>query len=221
MNWPKHILIRLILVAIPVLMALAPAIAQTNTVYSGQTSTLNVVEIPGESYTWELYTNDVSINFAVVPGNCPLTDAYINGVNTGPEISVTWLSPGVYYYKVTVVNSNGCINIALGMMTVLNALPVAVIGPVSPICEGENASLIVDLTGTGPWEIDLSDGINTITYSNITSTPFSIVQSPVTSTAFTVTRVSDTYGININPSNTVTLVVKARPVTTPIIQYGP
>ena len=221
MKWLKYINIRLLLVAIPVMLAMAPAVAQTNIVYSGQTSTLSVVEVAGETYTWELYIDDVSINFATEPGNCPITDAYFNGPNTGASVSVTWLTPAVYYFKVTVVNANGCSNIALGMMTVLNALPVALIDPVAPICVGESTQLVINLTGTGPWEIDLSDGTNTLTYSNINSNIFTVAQTPSVSTPYTVTRVADANGVNLNLSNTVTLVVKPRPVTTQIIQYGP
>jgi len=212
---------RLVLAAGMLLLAVAPAMAQTNTVYAGQTSDLSATVVNGETYTWDLYTDDVSINFGIVPGNCPPATAYFTSGNTGPVVSVTWLIPGVYYYKVTVVNANGCSNIALGMMTVLNALPVAEIQAVAPVCAGDYASLVISLSGSPPWSIDLSDGTNTITYDNISSSPFTTPVAPLVSTNYTVTRVSDAYGQNLNHSNTILLVVKPRPLTSPIIQYGP
>ncbi len=220
MNKAKHIL-RWLLLFILAAMAVAPSMAQTNTVYAGQTSQLSVVEVPGGSYTWDLYIDDVSINFGIVPGNCPVTSAHFNGSNTAAVVSVTWLIPGVYYYKVTIVNAEGCSNIAIGMMTVLNAIPLAEIEPLTPVCSGNSTSLVINLTGTAPWSIDLSDGTSTITYDNILSSPFTSLVAPLVSANYTVTRVSDAYGQNLNHSNTVTLVVKPRPLTSPIIQYGP
>ncbi len=221
MNWHKHILLRLILVALPLLTAVAPASAQM-TVYAGQTSQLSFVEIAGDTYSWKLYDNVTGINFAVDAGNCPVSQAFFTGGNnTGPTVDVTWLVPGTYFFKITALR-NGCsMHLKVGKVTVLAALPVATIEPPPPICTGDSASLNISFTGTAPWSIDLSDGVTTTTYDNITANPFTIRVSPSASTSYTVTRVSDAYGVNINPSNTVTLLVKPRPVTSPIIQYGP
>ena len=112
-------------------------------------------------------------------------------------------------------------SVAIGMMTVLNAIPLAEIEPLTPVCSGNSTSLVINLTGTAPWSIDLSDGTSTITYDNILSSPFTSLVAPLVSANYTVTRVSDAYGQNLNHSNTVTLVVKPRPLTSPIIQYGP
>lgn len=220
MKRPVNILLRLLLVAIPLLLALAPARAQ-NVVYAGQTSDLGVEEVTGTTYTWELYTDDVSINFAVVPGNCPTANAYFNGSNIGPTVSVTWMIPGVYYFKVNATDENGCSNLRIGMMTVLNALPFAVIDDPSQICRGDDATLVINLTGTGPWSIDLFDGINTTTYNNIISGPLVLTLNPQVTTSYTVTSVTDAYGTNNNPSNTVTVIVNPKPGSSRIYQYEP
>jgi hypothetical protein len=86
-----------------------------------------------------------------------------------------------------------------------------------PVCSGDSAILTVQLTGTAPWSIDISDGTQVYTYTNITTDTFSIPVSPTVTTSYTVVKVSDAHGVNLNPSNTVTLVVKPRPVTSPII----
>ena len=105
---PKQIILRLLLVAIPVLLALASAKAQTYRVFVGQTIELSVLEMPGDTYSWELYNDVTGINFATDPGNCPPTEAqFTGGINTGPIVHVTWLSPGTYFYKVTAQRS-GC-----------------------------------------------------------------------------------------------------------------
>ena len=53
------------------LSALAPAMAQTvvnqNVVYQGETTTLEVDSLTGDTYSWELY-NDSTVNFATATG---------------------------------------------------------------------------------------------------------------------------------------------------------
>jgi len=221
MKRPKYILLRLLLVAIPLLMAMAPAVAQTS-VYTGQATELSVVAVPGDTYSWELYENVTGVNFATDPGNCPVSDAYFTGgINTGSVVNVTWLKAGTYFYKVTAKRSGCTSNLKVGKIVVIDATPTALLLEPPPVCSGDSAILTVQLTGTAPWGIDISDGTQVYTYTNITTDTFSIPVSPTATTSYTVVKVSDAHGVNLNPSNTVTLVVKPRPVTSPIIQYGP
>lgn len=218
---PKHIILRLLLVAIPVLMAMAPAMAQ-NVMYTGQTTPLSIVEIPGDTYTWELYNNVTGVNFAVVPGNCPTTQAFFaGGINTGPEVNVTWLEPGTYFFKVTARRAGCTMNFKVGKVIVVASNPTATLLQPQPICVGEMATISINLTGTAPWNIDVSDGTKTITYTNITSSPFNINVSPSVTTSYTVTRVADAYGTNNTASNTVTVTVNPKPGSSRIYQYDP
>jgi len=108
------------------LLALAPAMA-ISVVYEGVTSQLNVNAIPGHTYTWEIYT-DAIVDFAVVPGNCPLTSYEFTAGNTGASISVKWLKPGIYFYKVTARDAALCaMNFKVGMLKVLSAEALSVI----------------------------------------------------------------------------------------------
>lgn len=199
---------------------MAPAMAQTYTVYAGQISQLSVVQVQGETYAWDLYINDVTVNFAITPGNCPPTSAYFNGADTGSLVSITWLQPGIYYYRL--IASDSCSqNLRMGEVVVLEALPTATLAQPPPVCLGDTTQLSIQLTGLAPWTIDLSDGTTTTTYDSIVSNPFIINVAPTVTTSYTVTRVSDANGENTIPSNTVTLIVKPRPVTSPIVQYGP
>jgi hypothetical protein len=218
---PKHIILRLLLIAIPVLMAMAPAMAQ-NTVYTGQTTPLSVIEVPGDNYTWELYNEVTGVNFAVVPGNCPASEAFFTGgVSTGAEVNVTWLEPGTYFYKVTATRAGCTMNLKVGKLIVVESDPTATIAQPLPVCKGDSTALNITLTGTAPWSIDVSDGTNTITYDNIMSSSFSINISPASTTTYTVTRVADAYGTNNTPSNSVTVTVNPKPGSSHIYQYEP
>lgn len=218
---PKHIILRLLLVLLPVLMAMAPAMAQ-NVVYTGQTTPLSIVQIPGDTYAWELYNNVTGVNFVVVPGNCPAGEAFFaGGINTGPDVNVTWLEPGVYFFKVTASRAGCTMNLKVGKVTVVASNPVATLLQPSPICLGDMVALSVMLTGTAPWNIDVNDGTNTTTYSNITASPFIFNVSPTATTSYTITRVADAYGTNKTASNTVTVTVNPKPGSSRIYQYDP
>jgi len=121
------------------LLALAPAMAQ-NVVYQGQITQLGVEQIPGETYEWELY-RDSTVNFAVVPGDCPASDAGFVGGNKGADVRVEWKEPGMYFFKVTAWNVSGCTsNLGIGKVKVLPSIPKAVIKVnTTVICMGEAA----------------------------------------------------------------------------------
>jgi len=226
---PKYIL-RLMMVAVMLLLAVAPAMAQTNSVYAGQSSALSVVEIPGDTYEWELYNDVTSVNFAADAGNCPQTEAlFKGGINTGPSVQVTWLVPGTYYYKVTARRAGCTMNLKVGKIEVQQPLSGAALSLSQPTtCIGQSVNLDVNLTGTGPWNIiyriTKPDG-NTqdITVNNITGNITQIPFTPTTAGTYTfkVKSVTDTFNTNTTPSNTVTLTVNAKPGSSRIYQYDP
>ncbi len=196
-------------------MALAPAMAQ-NTVYAGHASDLSVIAVPGDTYVWELYKDITGIDFATDPGNCPPGDAYFTGISTGSTVNVMWVTPGIYFFKVTAYRGGCTMNLKVGKMTVLNDLPTATILDHDPICSGSTANLTVLLTGAPPWSITYTDGTTPVTLDGIMASPFTIPVSPVVTTSYTITSVTDFYGTNSSPSNTVTLIVKPTPITSPI-----
>ena len=121
MNRLLHDIVRLVLVVmLPLLFALASAMAQT-VVYQNATTPLTVVEVTNQIYEWEIYS-DLTVDFATVPGNCPVTSATFAGGNTGPSVNVTWLQPGIYFYKVTARDVARCaMNLKVGMIKVIPA----------------------------------------------------------------------------------------------------
>lgn len=204
------------------LLALAPALAQ-NVVYQGEITQLSADQKPGDTYSWELY-NDSTVNFATVPGACPTNLADFVGGNTGATVSVEWKEPGTYFFKVNALNITGCTNnLRVGIVKVLPSLPSAKLDldPLE-ICEGESAELKVTFSGKDPWSMKLQakdkDGITVTDYSGINASgnPLLIPVNPKTTTEYTVIEVSNVFGVQTIPSNSVTLTVHPLPEKTPI-----
>ena len=212
MNRPKYIILRLLLVVMPLLAAVAPAMAQIP-VFAGQAIDLSVVEVPGDTYAWELYKDVTGINFATDPGNCPPGEAYFTGVSTGPTVNVMWVTPGVYFFKVTATRPGCTNNLKVGKVIVLCPLPTAVINPPPPVCAGDSVHLTVQRTGTAPWSITLTDGTNNWIFNNINSSPFNLTVPviPAGTTEYWISSVTDAICTNPAPSPHVTVVVNPRP----------
>ena len=119
MNRLLHDIVRLVLVGmLPQLFALAPALAQT-VVYQGEITPLSVVEVPGNTYEWELYS-DLTVDFAKTSGNCPASAAIFMGGNTSPSVNVNWIQTGIYFYKITLHDATQCVmNFKIGMIKVI------------------------------------------------------------------------------------------------------
>jgi len=123
---PLDILPLLIEVLITLLLASAPALAET-VVPQGKTLTLSVVQVPGNSYEWEIYT-DATVNFANVPGNCPTTSAVFIGSHLGASVQVNWIKLGIYFFKVTARDALGCtMNLKMGIVRVIPGTIEAII----------------------------------------------------------------------------------------------
>ena len=214
----KHIFLRLLLVLVPLLMAMAPAMAQ-NTVYAGHTTELSVVD-EGDTYVWELYKDVAGVNGATVAGNCPPAEAFfVAGVNTGVSVNVMWTTPGTYFFKVTATRPGCTNNLKVGKMIVLEELPTAVIELHDPVCAGTPTSLTVTLTGTAPWSITYTtNGSNPTIINNIPASPYLLdVGSPTVNTTYQITSVTDGNGVtNAIPSASMQLIVNQTPTVSPI-----
>lgn len=214
-------IIRLALVVmLPLLLALAPAMAQT-VVYQNESTTLAVVQVPGDTYEWEIYS-DGTVNFAKVSGNCPATSADFVGVNTGASVNVKWFKPGTYFFKVTAHDATNCtMNLKIGIIVVKEALPTAIISPpTNPICTGDTAPLEVTLTGTGPWSITYTDGTN-VWKATIAENEnkYTIFVKPNATTNYWITEVKDQSGTNSVPSTSVELQVNPKPAMSKITSF--
>ena len=227
---PKHIILRLLLVAIPVLLAMAPAMAQTNNVFVGQSVELSVVSVPGDTYAWELYNDAAGVNFATDAGNCPPTVAiFTGGINSGPVVHVTWLNAGTYFYKVTAQRSGCSMNLKVGKIIVGNIVPAVNLSVgQSSICMGQSTSLEANFTGTPPVSItyrimDPDGTLHELIMNNIKGNPALIPFTPMASGTYTfeVISVTDANMTNNTPSNSVTVTVNPKPGKSRIYQYDP
>lgn len=212
----KHWLIAALLLC---LWASLPAGAQF-VVHEGETTIINVEQVPGHTYLWELY-NDLTINYATTNGDpSPTTYAEFVGANDQPTVNVLWNEPGVYIVKVTELDAAGCsYNVEFFLVRVLHVLPTAIISAGPAVCVGEDITLSVALTGTGPWEFTYTDGISewTVTVSDTSETPPEIIHiltinpAPAVTTEYWVTTVTDRYGTNAVPSERTTQQVDPLP----------
>ena len=211
----------MLVMVISLLAALVPARAQ-DTVYEGQSSVISVIEIPGDTYIWDLYDNATGVNFATDPGNCDPARAWFVGGNTGPTVTIHWEIHGIYFVRIF-ANRGTCTSNLRVAKVFVKPLPTATIRPPDPICYGDSAHLTVDLTGVPPWRITLTDGTNSWVFDNINSTPFNLTVPviPLTNTTYWISEVKDKYITNTRPSPQVIQVVKPLPVNSKIYQYGP
>jgi hypothetical protein len=227
---PKHIILRLLLVAIPILLAMAPAMAQARYAYVGESVELSVDSIPGDTYTWELYNDATGVNFATTAGNCPPTEAlFTGGKKTGPVVHVTLLSTGTYFFKVTSQRSGCTMNLKVGKIIVEHPLPAVTLSLAQPsICMGQAVNIEANFTGTEPlsitYRITNPDGtVQEITQNNISGNPWMIPFTPTATGTyrFEVISVTDAFVTNNTISNSVTVTVNPKPASSRIYKYDP
>jgi len=213
-------MICLVLAILPVLLTVASATAQMR-VPKGETIELSVIQEPGDTYTWDLY-NDPSVNFATEGGNAniPSEAFFVDGINAGSTVNVTWLEPGLYFYRVLAVDEEGCTNnVKVGMVEVLE-LPTAELSldPLE-ICIGEPAELTITLTGAPAWGLTLQaedvDGnvTDVFEFPDIldADNPITMTVSPTETTIYRVVRVVDQIGENLDTTETIQLTVHPLP----------
>jgi hypothetical protein len=81
---------------------------------------------------------------------------------------------------------------------VVTPLPVATISGPSNIYMGEIVSLKIDLTGDGPWTLNLNDGAKD-TLISTSNTPLNVRISPKTTSIYKITSVSNACGVGRAP----------------------
>jgi hypothetical protein len=204
--------------------------AQTNNAYVGQSVELSVVNIPGDTYIWELYTDVSGVNFATDPGNCPPTiGIFTGGENTGPVVHAMWLSPGTYFYKVTSQRSGCSMNLKVGKIIVKNPSSAVTLSlSQASICLGQTANLEANFTGDIPesitYRVISPDATSKeITINNSSGNPWLISFTPTVAGTYTfeVLSVTDASGTNTTTSNIVKATVNPKPGKSRIYQYDP
>ncbi|HEX7139109.1 MAG TPA: hypothetical protein VF219_14740 [Vicinamibacterales bacterium] len=141
--------------------------------------------------TYSVYRSTTS----TFPGGSPLASGL-----TSPNYSdTTGSGHTTYYYFVTATNN--CPGTALTPMTaapsaasasivfpVVVAPPTASVSGDATICAGNSTTISATLTGTGPWNLNWSDGV---IQNGVAASPATRLVSPGATTVYTVTAVSD------------------------------
>lgn len=96
---------------------------------------------------------------------------------------------------------------------VVRPLPTARMYGDRTICRGESTSVFVDLTGSGPWNIVLFDGIQNYPVNGIGTTPFQFNITPLTNQNLTVLSVRDQHCTNVGEGSAVIRVNELPQVT--------
>ena len=112
-------------------------------------------------------------------------DKPIDGA-TGTSYSTSSGSNGDLYYAFA-YNSAGVAVSSSAALTV-NPRPAAVASGSATICNGSSTTISAALTGTGPWNVSWSDGVNS---NGVASSPATRSISPSTTTTYTVTNLTD------------------------------
>ena len=143
-----------------------------------------------------------------------------NGADALLTLPVAQLPGANTTYQVAADNGAGCTAVLNDQpsLTIIPGPTAAFQGDVT-ICEGTTADLLVDLTGTGPWDITYSDGAAEITItSNVTPAVISV--SPSATQSYDLVRVTDnSTGCTTEPISS-SATVNVDPVSGDQISFG-
>ncbi len=104
-----------------------------------------------------------------------------------------------YYISAIAGNNDGsgnvdltdiCTQIAPGTPVIWHETPTATISGMDNICPGGEATLIINFTGTGPWDIQYSDGTTMNDVVGIMNSPFEIKINPQSNTTYQLASVA-------------------------------
>ncbi len=119
----------LLLAILPAALSPVILLAQQSQTYTGEITELRIFPLSAASYQWTLYC-DSTADYALTPGKPEIRGAgFVNEINDQPSVQVKWNSPGKFFYKIQVVDSDGCSNFKIGIIEVL---PYQIIARIYP-----------------------------------------------------------------------------------------
>jgi len=118
----------------------------------------------------------------------------------GSSVKVTGLDPGKYFLRIMVWNEEICTNnLLLFRFDVIERLPYAVLYGDSA-CYGEPTLLKVVFTGSGPWEVIVTNSDGTINFNVVgdveTEKAYPLPPLPVGPNEFHIVQVTDKCTVN-------------------------
>jgi len=93
----------------------------------------------------------------------------------------------------------------------IKPLPSAIISGVDTICRGQQAQFTLQLTGTPPWTVEVSNGLNSWTFSNIQTPVYQASVSPIVTTSYFITSVQDAFCSGTQMTGLATVYVNPNP----------
>jgi gliding motility-associated-like protein len=157
--------------------------------------TITIISGPDPSFT---YTSPVcpsgtnplpQLNPGAVSGTYSATPTGLSLNSSTGEINLTASTPGTYTVTNTIAASGGCSAVSQTATITISPAPTATISGGGSYCTGGTIpSITIQLTGTAPWSVGLSDGTTTQTLS-INSSPYTY--NPTGPGTYTITSVSD------------------------------
>lgn len=156
-------------------------------------------------------------------GSGPYDITYTDGLGVLQTIDDVADNPYIFYaqdagtYTLMTTDNDYCTGTVLGTADiVVNPLPTATIGVDGVICEGQTYDFDIDLTGTAPWDVEITydDGVAPVTDLQVAAaTPF--VYQVSADGDYYISMVTDANGcMNDAASATVNLLVNPLPTAT-------
>jgi len=125
------------------------------------------------------------------------------------------VSPGTLQASVVLVDAAGNLSDAYSQLVpnsleIYTTLPEATLSAVPEICEGDETDLSVYLSGRPPWSFTLEAGSTSTSYKDITTGTFIIDISPVETTSYQISSVTDVNGVENTGSGAIQVTVYDR-----------
>lgn len=174
---------------------LCPGVAGSNTVVTVNAPPTSAVLSGNNAICAGTPTN---LAVTITGGASPYSFTINNGVGliagytSGSAIPVSPLVTTIYSIVGNVVDANGCTVAGSGGATVtVTPKPTATVNASpTPICAGNSSTLTFTLTGTGPFNVDYTDGVTTFNLVGIAN-GFIVLVSPIATTTYTITSITD------------------------------
>ena len=137
----------------------------------------------GEVQFSDLSLNDPTSWSWSFPGGTPASSNAQNPL-------VTYNTSGVYDVTLEVSNAEGSHSVTYSDYIEINTPEASITGS-TIITDQMNTWLIVEMTGSPPWSIEVSDGTTTTLYDNIVASPFQFQVEPDQTTTYTLEAFSN------------------------------
>ncbi len=130
------------------------------------------------------------------PWNVSYTDGTtpnaVNGLTSSPYVFSVTPSSSVTFTLLSVANPYCSSGLVSGQAIVSHSsVPTASISGTQSICSGQSASLTVSLSGIAPWNLTWTDGTNPQSQTGITSSPFIVSVTPISTSTYNLLSVQN------------------------------